>query len=122
MRVLVTGGAGFIGSHLVEELIARGDEVWSLDDLSTGSQENVEHLRNNDRFHFVEGSVMDADLVQQLVDKVDIVYHLAAAVGVRFVLENPLRSLLTNIRGTENVLEAAPRPLREQESHPVFLF
>ena len=107
MKVLVTGGAGFIGSHLVEALYARGDEVWALDDLSTGNRDNLEDLRGAARFHFVEGSVMDADLVQSMVDQVDVVFHLAAAVGVRFVLENPLRSLLTNIRGTENVLEAA---------------
>jgi UDP-glucose 4-epimerase len=109
MKVLVTGGAGFIGSHLAEALYARGDEVWALDDLSTGNRDNLEDLRGAARFHFVEGSVMDADLVQELVDRVDVVFHLAAAVGVRFVLENPLRSLLTNIRGTENVLEAAHR-------------
>jgi UDP-glucose 4-epimerase len=107
MKVLVTGGAGFIGSHLVEALYARGDEVWALDDLSTGNRDNLEDLRGAARFHFVEGSVMDADLVRNMVDQVEVVFHLAAAVGVRFVLENPLRSLLTNIRGTENVLEAA---------------
>ena len=109
MRVLVTGGAGFIGSHLVEALHARGDEVWAFDDLSTGNIENLNGLKNAGRFHFVEGSVMDSGLVHGLVDQVDVVYHLAAAVGVRFVLENPLRSLLTNIRGSENVLEAAHR-------------
>lgn len=109
MRVLVTGGAGFIGSHLVEALHARGDQVWALDDLSTGSLANLDGLRDAGRFHFVEGTVMDPGLVHGLVDQVDVVYHLAAAVGVRFVLENPLRSLLTNIRGTENVLEAAHR-------------
>jgi len=109
MRILVTGGAGFIGSHLVESLIERGDEVWALDDLSTGSIDNLDTLQDEPRLHFVEGSVMDADLVQKIVDRVDFVYHLAAAVGVKFVLENPLRSLLTNIRGTENVLESAHR-------------
>lgn len=109
MRILVTGGAGFIGSHLVEALVRRGDEVWAFDDLSTGSVDNLEDLRDNPRLHFVEGSVMDAELVQAVVDRVDFVYHLAAAVGVKFVLENPLRSLLTNIRGSENVLEAANR-------------
>jgi UDP-glucose 4-epimerase len=92
MKVLVTGGAGFIGSHLVEALIQRGDEVWALDDLSTGSRENLESLQDEPRFHFVEGSVMEPDVVQKLTDRVDFVYHLAA-----------------NIRGTENVLEAAHR-------------
>jgi len=118
MRVLVTGGAGFIGSHLVEALLARGDEVWALDDLSTGSINNLEDLQDEPRFHFVEGSVMDGDLVQKLTDRVDFVYHLAAAVGVKFVLENPLRSLLTNIRGSENVLESAHRA----GNKPVVLF
>ena len=118
MRILVTGGAGFIGSHLVEALIARGDEVWALDDLSTGSLENLEDLQDENRFHFVEGSVMDGDLVQKVTDRVDFVYHLAAAVGVKFVLENPLRSLLTNIRGSENVLESAHRA----GNKPVVLF
>lgn len=118
MKVLVTGGAGFIGSHLVEALYARGDEVWALDDLSTGSRDNFENLRGKARFHFVEGSVMDAGLVQKCTDRVDTIFHLAAAVGVRFVLENPLRSLLTNIRGTENVLEAA----HQSGSKKVILF
>jgi nucleoside-diphosphate-sugar epimerase len=118
MKVLVTGGAGFIGSHLVEALVNRGDEVWALDDLSTGSVENLENLQDEPRFHFVEGSVMDAALVQKVTDRVDFVYHLAAAVGVKFVLENPLRSLLTNIRGSENVLESAYRA----GNKPVVLF
>lgn len=118
MKVLVTGGAGFIGSHLVEALIQRGDEVWVLDDLSTGSIENLEKLRDEPRLHFVEGSVMEEDQVQTMTDRVDFVYHLAAAVGVKFVLDNPLRSLLTNIHGTENVLESAHRA----GSKPVVLF
>ena len=107
MRVLVTGGAGFIGSHLVDALLARGDEVWALDDLSTGSLKNLSGVITNPSCHFVEGSVMDAAVVDPLVAQVDEVFHLAAAVGVKFVLDNPLRSLLTNIRGTEVVLEAA---------------
>jgi UDP-glucose 4-epimerase len=118
MRILVTGGAGFIGSHLVESLIQRGDEVWALDDLSTGNLDNLQSLSEESRFHFVEGSVMDGNLVQRLTDRVDFVYHLAAAVGVKFVLENPLRSLLTNIRGSENVLESAHRA----GNKPVVLF
>jgi UDP-glucose 4-epimerase len=107
MRVLVTGGAGFIGSHLVDALLLQGHEVWAVDDLSTGSIDNLKQAAPNPAFHFVEGSVMDPTLVQDLVSHVDEVYHLAAAVGVKFVLDNPLRSLLTNIRGTEVVLEAA---------------
>ena len=107
MRVLVTGGAGFIGSHLVDALLARGNEVWAVDDLSTGSLDNLKLAFGHTTFHFVEGSVMDPTVVGDLVPLVDEVYHLAAAVGVKFVLDNPLRSLLTNIRGTEVVLEAA---------------
>jgi UDP-glucose 4-epimerase len=109
MRVLVTGGAGFIGSHLVDSLLAEGHEVWALDDLSTGRLENLAEASAHISFHFVEGSILDSALVSTLVSQVDEVYHLAAAVGVKFVLDNPLRSLLTNIRGSEEVLEAADR-------------
>jgi UDP-glucose 4-epimerase len=107
MRILVTGGAGFIGSHLAEECLRRGHEVWALDDLSTGRLDNLSSFSHSPRFRFVEGNVMDATLVNGLVAQCDRVFHLAAAVGVKYVLENPLRSLLTNIRGTEVVLEAA---------------
>jgi UDP-glucose 4-epimerase len=107
MRVLVTGGAGFIGSHLVDALLVRGHEVWAVDDLSTGNLDNLKEASAHPSFHFVEGSVMDPILIDDLVSRVDEVFHLAAAVGVKFVLDNPLRSLLTNIRGTEVVLEAA---------------
>ncbi|MFI5372675.1 MAG: NAD-dependent epimerase/dehydratase family protein [Candidatus Eisenbacteria bacterium] len=106
MRVLVTGGAGFIGSHLSEALLDRGHEVWALDDLSTGRVENLRSFDRAPRFRFLEGDVTDASLVHGLVAQCDRVFHLAAAVGVKYVLENPLRSLLTNIRGTEVVLEA----------------
>jgi UDP-glucose 4-epimerase len=106
MRILVTGGAGFIGSHLTEELLHCGEEVWALDDLSTGRVENLRSFAKHPRFRFLEGNVMDAPFVHGLVAQSDRVYHLAAAVGVKYVLENPLRSLLTNIRGTEVVLEA----------------
>jgi len=109
MRVLVTGGAGFIGSHLVDALLAQGHEVWALDDLSTGRLDNLKNASGNPNFHFVEGSILDKITVSDLVEKVDEVFHLAAAVGVKFVLDNPLRSLLTNIRGTEEVLEAADK-------------
>jgi UDP-glucose 4-epimerase len=106
MRVLVTGGAGFIGSHLAEELLRRGHEVWALDDLSTGRRENFGTYGHNTRYRFIEGSVLDAPLVNGLVAQCEQVFHLAAAVGVKYVLENPLHSLLTNIRGTEIVLAA----------------
>src|SRR5580765_655365 len=107
MRMLVTGGAGFIGSHLTEALLDRGHEVWALDDLSTGRLENLRTIELHPRFRFLEGDVTNAALVNGLVAQCERVYHLAAAVGVKYVLENPLRSLLTNIRGTEVVLEAA---------------
>lgn len=106
MRILVTGGAGFIGSHLSESLLERGDEVWALDDLSTGRVQNLRTFERNPRFRFLEGTVLDAAGVHGLVAQCDRVFHLAAAVGVKYVLENPLRSLITNIRGTEVVLEA----------------
>jgi len=106
MRVLVTGGAGFIGSHLSEALLNRGHEVWALDDLSTGRLENLRSFERHPRFRFLEGNVTDSALIHGLVAQSDRVFHLAAAVGVKYVLENPLRSLITNIRGTEVVLEA----------------
>jgi UDP-glucose 4-epimerase len=105
-RALVTGGAGFVGSHLVERLIARGDEVTVLDDLSTGRRSNLEAVTAEPRFTMLEGSVLDRDTVDELVARSDVVFHLAAAVGVDLVLRQPLRSLETNIRGTENVLRA----------------
>ena len=107
MRTLITGGAGFIGSHLTDELVARGDEVVVLDDLSTGRLDNLDGAIASVRF--VEGSVLDATLVDDLVSKVDRVFHLAAAVGVHTILNEPLKSLRTNLHGTENVLEAALR-------------
>jgi UDP-glucose 4-epimerase len=106
MRVLVTGGAGFIGSHLTESLLEQGHEVWALDDLSTGRLENLSTFERHPRLRFLEGDVCDASLVKGLVAQADRVFHLAAAVGVKYVLENPLRSLLTNIRGSEVVLES----------------
>ena len=106
MRILVTGGAGFIGSHLCERLLQAGHEVCGLDDLSTGRVENLASFRNHERFRFVEGDVTSLEAVRPLVANTDRVFHLAAAVGVKYVLENPLRSLLTNIQGTEVVLKA----------------
>ncbi|MFH1575375.1 MAG: SDR family NAD(P)-dependent oxidoreductase [Candidatus Nealsonbacteria bacterium] len=106
-KILVTGGAGFIGSHLTEKLLQKGEEVFVLDDLSTGTLENIRHLEDNPKFHFIKGSVLDRDLVVEAVAKVDEIYHLAAAVGVKTIIEKPLRSFLVNIDGTKNVLEAA---------------
>jgi UDP-glucose 4-epimerase len=107
MKYLVTGGAGFIGSHLAEALVGRGDEVIALDNLSTGRTENLAHLKDGVRL--VHGSVLDQLLVDELADEADVIVHLAAAVGVRLVVESPLRSFLTNIRGAEVALEAALR-------------
>jgi UDP-glucose 4-epimerase len=106
---LVTGGAGFIGSHLAEALLERGWEVYALDDLSTGSAENVAHLRSLPDFHLTVESVLSPSVVSELVHKSDVVFHLAAAVGVRLIVERPGHTLLTNVRGTENVLEYASR-------------
>lgn len=106
-KALVTGGAGFIGSYLSELLLDDGWEVWVLDDLSTGSLANVEHLRDHPGFHLVVDSVLSSTAVNELVYKCDVVYHLAAAVGVRLIVEQPVRTLVTNLRGTEIVLEHA---------------
>jgi UDP-glucose 4-epimerase len=108
-RALVTGGAGFIGSHLSGHLLDDGWEVFALDDLSTGSPENVAGLRDRPGFHLVVESVLAPSVVSELVHKVDVVFHLAAAVGVRLIVERPGQTLLTNVRGTENVLEYAGR-------------
>jgi UDP-glucose 4-epimerase len=107
MNILITGGAGFIGSHLSDALIARGDRVRVLDNLSTGRHENIKHLLGRPDFEFTLGSVLNADLVDDLVARSDMVFHLAAAVGVELVVERPLESLVTNIRGAEIVLEKA---------------
>ena len=105
MKNVITGGAGFIGSHLTEHLLARGEEVTIIDDLSTGSLDNLSTVGSN--ANLVSGSILDKDLVQQTIDGADRVFHLAAAVGVKRIVERPLESLRTNIHGTENVLEAA---------------
>jgi UDP-glucose 4-epimerase len=105
-RVLVTGGAGFIGSHLVERLVERGEHVTILDDFSTGRRANLVAVEGRSDLELIEGSVLDGDLVSRLVGRVEVVYHLAAAVGVDWVLRHPLRSLETNILGTEHVLRA----------------
>src|SRR6516225_2071797 len=109
MVSLITGGAGFIGSHLAEALVARGEEVIILDDLSTGSVENVRHFRTSPSVHFFFESVMDRRLLAELVDESDVVFHLAAAVGVRRIVDSPVQTIETNIKGTELVLEAAAK-------------
>jgi UDP-glucose 4-epimerase len=106
MRSAITGGAGFIGSHLTEHLLARGDEVVVLDDFSTGSRRNLAHLEHDPRLRVIQGSILDRSLVERVVGATDQVFHLAAAVGVKLIVEQPLRSLRTNIHGTENVLHA----------------
>jgi UDP-glucose 4-epimerase len=108
-KALITGGAGFIGSHLSELLLDQGHEVWALDDLSTGSLDNVAQLRDRDDFHLVVDSVLHWSVVNELVYKCDVVYHLAAAVGVRLIVEQPVQTLVTNLRGTEIVLEHCHR-------------
>jgi UDP-glucose 4-epimerase len=108
-KALITGGAGFIGSHLAELLLDEGHEVWVLDDLSTGSLDNVERLREREGFHLVVDSVLHWSVVNELVYKCDVVYHLAAAVGVKLIVEQPVQTLVTNLRGTEVVLEHCHR-------------
>jgi len=113
MRILITGGAGFIGSHLAERLIHEGRHVVVLDDLSTGSAANLAALAGHPRFDFVEGSVLDRELVRALVRDSELVVHLAAAVGVRHILANPLTSIKTNVEGADIVLEAAAQSGRK---------
>jgi len=107
LRYLITGGAGFIGSHLAERLLDRGDEVFLFDNLSTGCMENIRHLKNNDRMHYFLDSIENRQLLAELVDESDAVFHLAAAVGVRLIVESPVRTIETNVNGTQMVLEAA---------------
>ncbi len=109
MKVFITGGAGFIGSHLAERLVARGDRVLVLDDLSTGQMANIEPLIGNPNFDYRIGSALDAPLVGELVDRCDLTVHLAAAVGVRLIVERPVHTIETNTRGTEVVLGAAAK-------------
>jgi UDP-glucose 4-epimerase len=109
MRYLITGGAGFIGSHLAERLVHRGDRVTILDNLSTGSLDNIEHLTDAGRSDFHFGDIQDREFVENLVDEADFVVHLAAALGVKLILEKPVESIETNVTGTQIVLEAAAR-------------
>jgi nucleoside-diphosphate-sugar epimerase len=107
MRILITGGAGFIGSHLAEAYLSRGDEVWVLDDLSTGGIQNIEHLKGKPGFHYVVETVMNIPVLAECIDRCDQVLHMAAAVGVRLIVESPVNTIETNIKGTENVLMLA---------------
>jgi len=104
MKVLITGGAGFIGSHLAEKYLDRGDEVIIIDDLSTGAMENIQHIKDRPNFKYYIDTITNYRLMAELVDLADIIYHLAAAVGVRLIVESPVRTIETNIRGTEIVL------------------
>src|ERR1700730_8980096 len=109
MRYLITGGAGFIGSHLAEALLNRGDEVFILDDLSTGGVENIRHLKSHARFHYTFDTIQNKQILAELVDESDVVLHLAAAVGVRLIVESPVRTIETNVYGTQLVLDAASK-------------
>ncbi len=109
MKALVTGGAGFIGSHLAEALIKRGDEVVVIDDLSTGNRRNLSEISEDKKFSFVEGTILSEKLMGELIKGCEVIYHLAAAVGVKFVIDNPVRSIEVNVKGTEIVLEFASK-------------
>ncbi|MBI4342349.1 MAG: GDP-mannose 4,6-dehydratase [Candidatus Omnitrophica bacterium] len=113
MRALITGGAGFIGSHLAERLLQRGDQVTVLDNLSTGRYENVAHLDGRPDFQLVTGTILNETLVDKLAERCDAIFHLAAAVGVELIIKKPLESMMTNIRGSEVVLEMAHRYRRK---------
>ncbi len=116
MRFLITGGAGFIGSHLSDELLRNGHRVHILDDLSTGSMENIRHLKPNDRFEYTIESAASTSIVAELVDEADVVYHLAAAVGVELIVQSPVRTIETNVRCTEVILSVASK-----KQKPVFI-
>jgi len=107
MRALITGGAGFVGSHLSEALLAEGHEVFALDNLSTGSIDNIEHLKANPRFHYTIDSVTNEPVLAEHIDRCDVIFHLAAAVGVRKIVEEPVATIETNVHGTEVVLKHA---------------
>ena len=109
MKALITGGAGFIGSHLAEALLGRGDEVMIVDDLSTGRFENIEHLTSNPNFHFAIETITNETVMDRLVSECDIIFHLAAAVGVELIVHSPVRTIETNIIGTRAVLQVANR-------------
>ena len=107
MRVLITGGAGFIGSHLSDACLQRGDEVFVIDDLSTGSIDNIRHLKDHPRFHYTIDNVQNLQATAELVDQCDVIFHLAAAVGVKLIVESPVRTIETNVHCTEVILSLA---------------
>lgn len=109
MNILITGGAGFIGSHFAEYLLDQGGSVFVIDDLSTGRIENIAHLKPHPRFHYTIDSIMNVPLAAELVDQADVILHAAAAVGVRLIVESPVRTIETNIRGTEIILQLAAK-------------
>jgi UDP-glucose 4-epimerase len=109
MRILITGGAGFIGSHLSEALLAEGHEVYVLDNLSTGSIDNIAHLKKHERFHYTIESVFNEPVVAELVDRANVVFHLAAAVGVKLIVQEPVHTIETNVHGTEVILRHAAK-------------
>ncbi|MDW7681261.1 MAG: GDP-mannose 4,6-dehydratase, partial [bacterium] len=113
MRALITGGAGFIGSHLAEELLNRGDMVYVIDDLSTGKLENIEHLMGSPRFNVAVETILNETVMDRLVSECDVIYHLAAAVGVELIVEKPVEVIERNILGTEMVLKLACRYLKD---------
>jgi len=109
MKVLITGGTGFIGSHLSEYLLEQDHQVFVIDDLSTGTIENILHLKANPNFHYTVDTIMNVPVTAELVDRCDMVFHLAAAVGVKLIVESPVRTIETNIKGTEIILELADK-------------
>jgi len=109
MKLLVTGGAGYIGSNLVDRLLERGDEVFVIDNLSTGCVHNIEHHLGEARFHFIHDDIVNGCSLERLIEQCDTVYHLAAAVGVKYIVDDPLGTIVTNVQGTENVLRYAMR-------------
>jgi UDP-glucose 4-epimerase len=109
MRILITGGAGFIGSHLAEALLGGGHEVFALDDLSTGSIDNIVHLKGRPGFHYTIDSVFNEPLVAEMVDRADVIFHMAAAVGVKLIVEKPVHTIETNVHGTEVILKHAAK-------------
>lgn len=113
MKALITGGAGFIGSHLAEKLLEEGHQVFIIDDLSTGSIDNIEHLKKQKSFSYTIDSILNSPVLAELVDKCDVVFHLAAAVGVMLIVESPVNTIETNVKGTEAVLIHANKKRRK---------